>query len=87
VHPKVQGLSSREIAYASGLRYLHSLPHAKRCNHVPRRPTKSHSPMPRGATARQEDLVKVCDFEKLTSNVPIRFDSSSYIVDKAVRPS
>jgi hypothetical protein len=65
VHPKVQGLSSHEIAYAFGLWYLHSLPHA------------------RGATARHEDLVKVHDFKKLTSNIPIRFDSSSYIVDEA----
>jgi hypothetical protein len=29
MHPKARGLLSREIAYASRLWYLHSLPHAK----------------------------------------------------------
>jgi hypothetical protein len=41
VHPKVQGLLSHEITYASELRYLHSLPHTKGCNHTLRKTCKN----------------------------------------------
>jgi hypothetical protein len=41
VHPKVQGLPSREIAYTSELWYLHSLPHTKGYNRALSRPNKS----------------------------------------------
>jgi hypothetical protein len=41
VHPKVQGLPSREIIYTSRLWYLHSLPHTKGCNRALRKTCKN----------------------------------------------
>jgi hypothetical protein len=48
VHPKVRGLLSREIAYASGLRYLHSLPHTKGCNRALRKNMQEYDSIKKG---------------------------------------